>query len=106
MVAMELEQPLPGELPQPRVEWQQSLAEVAGEPPSGVGERLLNDIRGVDAGRQSPIQVEGDHLPQSAAVPGQQPLARSLVAVLGRPKQFELIGVGLARLHRRVPLYY
>jgi hypothetical protein len=103
MVAMELEQPLPGELPEPWVERQRPLAKVAGKSPGGVGEGLLHDIRGVDSGGQAVIEVDGDHLPQSTAVSSQQPLARVVVALCGCLEQFEFSGIELAGRHRPGP---
>jgi len=52
---MGLDQPLPGELPQPGIERHRPVAEVIVEPTRGVGERLLDDVRRVNAGVQPAV---------------------------------------------------
>ncbi len=90
---MELEQPLPGELAQPRIERQWPGLQVVRQALSGVGQRLLHHVRGVHSGRHPPVDAQRDHLPQPAPMPRQQLLPRSLIA---RPRSLEqLFGVGL-----------
>lgn len=81
MAAVQLDQPLPGQPPQPRIEGQRPLPQVVVELAGGVGEGFLHHVGRVHAGRQASIQMGGDHATQSAAVTGQQPLPRLVVAL-------------------------
>ncbi len=50
----------------------------------GVGQRLLHDIRGIDAGGQAAIEVDGDHPLQSVAVLNEQLVPRRVITAAAR----------------------
>ena len=99
---MELEQPLPGELAEPRVERQRPVPQVVGQALRGVGQRLLHHVGGIDPGRHPAVDAQRDHLPQPAPMPRQQLLPGRLIARTRSLDQF--FGVGLLRrVHRVLP---
>ena len=91
---MQRNQPLPGESAQPGVERQRAIPQVVVQVLAGVGQSLLHDVGGVDSRREPAIHPHGDHLPQAAPVPVQEPLASVVVSQGGLPEQF----VGVRRL--------
>ena len=88
------DQAVPGDLPEPGVERQRPLAEVVGEPRGGLGQGLLHQVGGVDAGGQAAVEADGDHPPQAVAVAFEQELARLGLAAAGAVEQF--LGIGLS----------
>ena len=95
VVAVELDQPEPGHLAEPGVERQGAVAEVAREPQGRVGQRLLDDVGGVNPRGQPPVDPDGDHPPEPIAMPGQEFGPGRRVAEPGRPEQ--LVGIGRRR---------
>ncbi len=76
VAAVELDDPLPGEPAQPRIERQRPVAEEVIQLAAGVGQGLLHDVGRVDQGSQPAVEPHGDHPPQALAVPLQQDIER------------------------------
>jgi hypothetical protein len=89
--AVELDQPFPRELPQPGVERQRPVPQVAVELAGRVGQRLLDHVGRVHARRQPAVEPQGDHAAEPVAVPGEQAVAGRGIAG-GRPVE-QFVGV-------------
>ena len=100
VAAMELDDPLPGEPAQPRIERQGAVAEEVIQLLAGVGQGFLDDVRGVDQGGQPAVEAHGDHPPQAIAMPLEQHLKRWSAAA-GIPEQFLGLRVFQRLRHRR-----
>ncbi len=72
VAAAQVDQVVPGQLPQPGVERQRPLADVGVELLVGLGQRLLHHVGWIDAGRQAAVEVQGHHLPQTGPVPAEE----------------------------------
>ena len=98
---MQLDQPVPGQLPQPRVERQRPATQVVRQFLSGIGQDFLDNVRRIDASGETAIHADRDHPAQPVAVPDQELLASGTVAAAGAFD--EQIGIRLAdRWHRGV----
>jgi hypothetical protein len=85
-------------LPQPRVERQWPVADVAAQAAVGLDEDLLDHVGRVDAGGQARIQAERDRPPQPVAVPLQQRPAGQAAPGAGAAEK--LVGVVVGGAHR------
>ena len=83
----------PGDLPEPRVERQRTLTQIVGPLPNALGERVLNDVGGIEALPQPIDQTDLDHPPQLGPVALKQRFGGAGFAFDGTMKQF----VGIAR---------
>ena len=92
MLAVQLNQPFPRQLPQPRIERHRPLAQIFGEPLRGLGQGFLHDIRRIDARGHAAIQPDGNHASQPVPVVHEQLLARSPISLLGPSQQLFSIG--------------
>jgi sirohydrochlorin ferrochelatase len=92
MPPLQLDQPLPGEFPQPRIEGHRAVAQVIGQIAARDGQDVLDDVGGVHASGQSSIHPHRDHLAQPIAVLRQQSLSGRVVAP-ARPLD-ELLAIG------------
>jgi hypothetical protein len=102
VAAVQLGQPVQGELPQPGIEGERPPAEIILKLLDGVGQGLLDRVGWVDTRGQPPVHPHGDHLPQALAVADEQLLPGRRVAV--RSLVHQLVGVGFAgSLHGRSP---
>jgi hypothetical protein len=97
MALVQLDQPLPGEPAQPGVKGQRPLLQVAGQLADRVRQGFLHHVGGVHARRQAPVEADGDHLPQAAAVARQQLLTGAALAAAGAFQ--ELLGVRVETSH-------
>jgi hypothetical protein len=80
---VQLDEPVPGQLPQPGVEGERPTAEVVGQFLGGVGQGFLDHVGGIDPRHHTAVHAERDHLPQLLAVAAQQLLAGVAVAAAG-----------------------
>ena len=78
---MHLDQPFPGQPPEPGIERQRAASQVVVHGAVGLGEGVLNDIGGVHAAGEPVVQPDGDHLAQPVTVPGEQRLTGRLVTL-------------------------
>ena len=83
MLPVQLDQPLPGQPPQPGIERQGTAPQVVVHGPVGLGKGVLDDVRWVHAGRELAIHANRDHLPQPRLMPDQQVVAGLAVAPRG-----------------------
>ena len=97
VVLVDFHQTLPGDLTQPGVEGQRPIAQVAIELLVGFHQHFLDDIGGIEAGQETPVESDGDHLAEPAAVPGEQLLACRPIA--GGAAADEFVGVGRSGSH-------
>jgi hypothetical protein len=86
--AVQLGQPIAGELPQPRIERERAILEIIGELLDRLGQRFLDHIRRIEAGGQPAIHAHGYHLPQTVLVANEQMLACRQVALLSPLEQW------------------
>jgi hypothetical protein len=90
--AVGFHQPLPGNPSQPGVERQRLLPQIIRELSSGLGQRVLHQVGGVQAGGQPAVQAQGHHAPQPRPVVFQQLLPSGRVSLRRLAQQ--LLGVG------------
>ena len=83
MSAVGVDDPLSGELPEPAVERERPLPEVVVQPPGGLDQGLLDDVRHIDAGGQAAVEPHRDHPPQVVPVMLQELLAGDLIPPVG-----------------------
>jgi hypothetical protein len=69
---VQIQEPIPRQLAQPGVERNRPALDVLREPPGGLGHRVLDDVRRIDASRDAVIQPDGDHFAQATAMASQQ----------------------------------
>jgi hypothetical protein len=81
MLPVQLDQPIRGDLPQPRVKGQGSMTHIVGQFAIRFGQDILNDVGGIDANGQTPVHAEADELAQAAPMLGEQLIAGRAVAV-------------------------
>jgi hypothetical protein len=74
--AVEIDQPIPGDLPEPRIEGHRTIPEILGKLAEGLDERFLNHVRGVEARGEPGIHAHRDHPPQSGAMTVDEPAGR------------------------------
>jgi hypothetical protein len=94
VLAVEVNESLPGHVTQPGIERQRTVAEIVGQLLPGFGQGLLDHVRRIDAGRQTGIHAHGHHLGQLRPMPVQElgdgplvpaaSLAQQFVGVRGR----------------------
>jgi hypothetical protein len=96
--AVLVDQPVPGELAQPRVERQRPSGQIAVQPAVRLREGVLHHVGGVEAGGQPPVHAQRDHTPQPPPVPLQQRAPGLPVSFLGEAEQ--LLRVGFESGHR------
>ena len=81
VLPVQLQQAIPGELPEPGIERQRLLTQVVIEPGISRGQGLLDHVRGIDPFRQPGIEPQADHLAKPRPVPLEQPRAGLGVAL-------------------------
>jgi hypothetical protein len=79
------------------------MPQVIGQLLRCFGNRLLDNIRRVDAGGQTRVDSHGDHLPQAGPMPTQELPHGRRIAFVGATKQ--LIVVWRLGSHCRIPYY-
>jgi hypothetical protein len=94
---VDLDQPLPGDLSQPRVERQRLVTQVVVELFVSLDQYVLNDVGGIEPTKQAAVQTDADHLAQAITVANQQGLTRRVIATGAAQDQF--VSVGRSRSH-------
>jgi hypothetical protein len=94
--AMQSLEPLHGQEPEPDEGRNRRVGRLFGEPARGVDERLLNDIRGIDATLQSSVEPELDHPAEPLAVLAED-LSQSVLSACAHALRQEIITVGFTR---------
>ena len=87
MLPVHSRQPLGRQAVQPRVERQRAISLVVGQLPRSVNKCLLDNVRGIHPGRQSRVQPQCHHPPQSLPMPLQQAAQRRLISARGIAEQ-------------------
>jgi hypothetical protein len=95
--AVEVDESLGGELPEPRVERNGSACEVVVKAFGGDSKCLLHDIAWVDPNGDAGVETSGNHPQEAIAVSLKQCPRSSGIAVRGKAEQ--LIGVGRGGRH-------
>jgi hypothetical protein len=99
VATVQLDHPLPGELPEPREERERPVAQVRIEAGRRRHQRVLDDVGRVEPRQQPPVEPDGDDPPETGPMPLQEPLPGVVVAPTG-PLD-ESLGVQVARRSHR-----
>jgi hypothetical protein len=99
VATVQVDQAVPGQLPQPGVEGHGAVAEVFGQLFERLDQRFLDDVGGVEAGREAAVHAHRHHPPQPRPMPIEQLRRRRPVA--GPRPTDELFGVGCAHYEDR-----
>jgi hypothetical protein len=83
VIAAGVDHPVPGDLPQPRIEWDRPVTQIAIQAAVGFRERVLDQVGRVQAGAESAVEADGDHAVEPLAMAVQQPAAGGAVAGRG-----------------------
>ena len=97
MLPVHRRQPLGRQPVQPRVEREGAVSLVVGQLPRSVDQRLLHDVRGVHPRRESGVQPQRHHPPQSLPMPLEQAPQRRLISARGIAEQ----AIGFIRIRGR-----
>ena len=101
--SIELNQPLPGHPSQPRIKRDRLFPRVLDQFPRRFRERVLHDVRRIEANRHPAIHMHGDHPPKPVAMLLQQGIDGRTIGVGG--SQQECFGVGVGGGHAKISAF-
>jgi hypothetical protein len=90
---MEIDQAVPGKLPEPRIEGDGRLAGVGRQLASRLGQDFLDHVGRIDAATQLRIHADGDHSREASSVPVEELPHGGLVATGSPVNEFGSIGL-------------
>jgi hypothetical protein len=87
VLAMQIDQPVPGELAQPGIEGQGTGAEVLVQVATGLEQGILDNVGGIQPGLQATVQAGRHHELEAVPKTVQQKGPGAGIALTGRPEQ-------------------